>query len=208
MIGDKSIAIRPLGYTDGRIAELPLLYDALSTVMSQYCCDPLMPELVEYWAQCLDLNKRVSSIIDNLIDLDTCIGVALDVWGRRLGIRRTLKVAKGTFLGFASDSAAKSFDHGIWYSGGDITDNAVMSDDVYRTMLKARAKYNLTDASIPAINQLLLDVFGRGYVRDNQDMTMTFVFPAALTGFEGALLFQSGVIPVPACVSFDMIIEG
>ena len=115
-----------------------------------------------------------------------------------------LQVPTGSFLGFESDDQAKPFGYGILYGGARSTDNVALTDAAYRTLLLAKAALNITDASIPAINAILLNLFGDGYVRDNMDMTITYVFSQTLTPVQTAIVFQSGVLPKPCGVSFDV----
>ena len=74
-------------------------------------------------------------------------------------------------------------------------------------MLLAKAWSNICDGSIPAINHLLVMLFGssgRCYVKDNGDMTMTYHFDFTLTALQYAILTSSGVMPKPAGVSFTV----
>ncbi len=65
----------------------------------------------------------------------------------------------------------------------------------------AKAALNITDASAPSINRILLALFGDGYVRDNLDMTMTYVFSEPLSPVQTSIVFNSGVLPRPCGVS-------
>ncbi len=71
-------------------------------------------------------------------------------------------------------------------------------------LLLAKAALNITDASIPAINAILLNLFGNGYVIDGQDMTMVYHFTRALTPVEISIVYNSGVLPKPCGVSFTV----
>lgn len=59
---------------------------------------------------------------------------------------------------------------GVFYAGGSITSNYSMADQLYRTLIYAKAAANITSGSIPAINKILLGIFaGRGncYVQES-----------------------------------------
>ncbi|MET0375801.1 MAG: DUF2612 domain-containing protein, partial [Rhizorhabdus sp.] len=107
-------------------------------------------------------------------------------------------------LGFEQDEDARPFGFGILYRGGRSTNSASLTDEAYRLLLLAKAALNITNASPLAINQSLLALFGDGYVRDNADMTITYVFSRALTPVETAIIYQSGAIAKPAGVSFSV----
>lgn len=181
-----------------------LFFDPAVTVLSQYANSPILTALVSDFAQWLDPASRFDSFFSLLWDIDTAVGFGLDVWGRILGVRRVLQVPTGAYLGFESDAEAKPFGFGILYGGGRSTNNVALTDEAYRLLLLAKAALNITNASIPAINSILLNLFNDGYVRDNMDMTITYVFSETLTPLQTAIVFQSGVLPKPCGVSFTV----
>jgi hypothetical protein len=88
------------------------------------------------------------------------------------------------------------FNQSPFYSGAPLTTNFALSDDAFRVLIFAKALSNITDGSIKAINQLLINLFpGRGnaYVVDNLDMTMVYTFEFSLSTVEAAIMAQSGV---------------
>jgi Protein of unknown function (DUF2612). len=200
-IGEMPIAggnVSPLASADG------YFFNPWVTVLSQYANSPIITALVDLFAQWLDPQERFDRFYSLVWDIDTAQGYGLDVWGRILGVGRVLQVPVGEYLGFEQDAQAKPFGFGIFYSGSRLTNNVALTDDAYRTLLLAKAALNITNASAPAINTILLNLFGQGYVRDNRDMTITYVFSEALTPVETAIVFQSGVLPKPCGVSFDV----
>lgn len=200
-IGEMPIAggnISPLATSDG------YFFNPWVTVLSQYANSPIITALVDLFAQWLDPQSRFDQFYSLIWDIDTAEGYGLDVWGRILGVGRVLQVPVGEYLGFEQDAQAKPFGFGIFYSGTRLTNNVALTDEAYRTLLLAKAALNITNASAPAINTILLNLFGQGYVRDNRDMTITYVFSEALTPVETAIVFQSGVLPKPCGVSFDV----
>lgn len=200
-IGEMPIAggnISPLASADG------YFFNPWVTVLSEYANSPIITALIDLFAQWLDPQSRFDRFYSLIWDIDTAQGYGLDVWGRILGVGRVLQVPVGEYLGFEQDAQAKPFGFGIFYSGSRLTNNVALTDEAYRTLLLAKAALNITNASAPAINTILLNLFGQGYVRDNRDMTITYVFSEALTPVETAIVFQSGVLPKPCGVSFDV----
>lgn len=179
-------------------------FDPSVTVLSEYANSPVMMRLVNYFAEWLDPASRFQQFYEDIWNIETAKGFGLDIWGRILGVNRVLQVPVGEYLGFESDADAQPFGHGIFYSGSRATNNVALTDQAYRTLLLAKAALNITDASIPSINAILLDLFGDGYVRDNLDMTITYVFSVALTPLQTAIVYQSGVLPKPCGVSFTV----
>lgn len=201
------VGAAPIAASDpsGAVVTSPgYFFDPTVTVLSQYANSPVIAKLVDDFAQWLDPASRFDAFYAQIWNIDTAVGYGLDVWGRILGVGRVLHLPAGVFLGFASDPAAVPFDFGIFYGGSRATTNVALTDEAYRTLLLAKAALNITDASIPAINTILLNLFGQGYVRDNLDMTMTFVFSQTLTPVETAIVFQSGVLPKSCGVSFTV----
>lgn len=206
MIADAPLADAPLAASPqtGLLVSSSYFFDPVVTVLSQYANSPIITELVDCFAQWLDPASRFNEFYSLLWNIDTAQGFGLDVWGRILGVNRVLQVPTGAYLGFESDDQAQPFGHGIFYGGARTTDNVALTDAAYRTLLLAKAALNVTNASNPATNAILLNLFGQGYVRDNLDMTITYVFDDPLTPVQTAIVYQSGVLPKPCGVSFTV----
>ena len=108
--------------------------------------------------------------------------------------------ATGTFFGFAEAASAQrvGFGQGTFYGGQSTINNFTLSDAAYRPLVLAKALANICDGSIPAVNQLLINLFpgiGNSYVADGLDMTETYTFSAPLSALQLAIVQNSGVIP-------------
>lgn len=148
------------------------------TVISQYANSQIILQLIDNFSQYVDQSANIQAFFDNMWNIDTAQGYGLDVWGRILGISRTLQVASGFYFGFDEAGAeAQPFGQGQFFSGQPLTNNYNLSDAAYRTLLLAKALANICDGSIPAINQLLLNLFpGRGncYVTEGEGLTTRY----------------------------------
>lgn len=197
------VAVVPLGAVEDVLnADIDrTFFDVNETVLSQYANSPVMLAFINYFSAWLDLGNPFNRFYNLIWNIDTAVGHGLDVWGRILGVGRVLQVPSGEYIGFEQQPEAQTFGHGILFRGINLTDSASLTDDAYRILLMAKAALNITDASIPAINQILLTLFGDGYVRDNLDMTMTYVFSAPLDPVQTSIVFNSGVLPRPCGVS-------
>ena len=81
---------------------------------------------------------------------------------------------------------------GALYSGFGLTSNYALSDLAYRRLIMAKAAQNITSCSIPAINQILLNLFperGNCYVTDGYQGGAYFGFQES----QMALPFNQGV---------------
>lgn len=201
-IGSFVIGVSPIGSISP--------FDVWTTIISQYANSPVLTQLIQDWAEYFDPTADFDAFFDLIWNIDSAQGYGLDVWGRILGISRTLNIpASGQYLGFqeAGDPDYQPFNSAPLFAGQPTTDNFDLSDTAYRRLLFAKALTNITDGAIPSINQLLLSLFpGRGncYVRDNHDMTMTYVFEFVITAVELAIVQTSGALPKPTGVSFDV----
>lgn len=189
------------------------------TVISQYANDPVTDALVAYFGQEINPDFLFSELFYNyvwnaldpenaFIDPSSTVSYGLDVWGRIVGIGRVVAGSAGPYLGFSNpntgEASGTTFGFGVFYNGrATLTTNFTLTNLAYRLLIMAKAAANITSCSIPAINQLLLNLFpsrGNCYVRDNGNMTLTYVFTFPLQPFEKAIVQNSGVLPTPTGV--------
>jgi len=112
---------------------------------------------------------------------DTLPGAAygLDVWGRIVNIPRTLTITGIPTFGFAEAGDRVGFDQGpFWEAGIGVSFNYELTNAVYRQLILAKAAYNITNGSIPAINSILMNVLfvnrGTAYVTDGANALPAF----------------------------------
>jgi hypothetical protein len=203
-IGQFVIGVSPIGAQP--------LFDYRETIVSQYQNSPTLYQLIENFYGYLNPTFNVEQFYNLVWNVDTAQGWGLDVWGRIVGVGRVVKVPTdgNTYLGFfqtPQDPQITGFDQGPFYSAANsASSNYTMTDSQYRAVILAKALANISDGSARGINQILLNLFpGRGncYVRDNLDMSLTYVFEFLPTPVELATIVQSGVLPRPAGVSVD-----
>lgn len=202
-IGSFAIGISPIG-------TIPQ-FDFWTTILSQFANSPVLIQLISNFFQYIDQTQNFDSFFDLMFNIDTAQGYGLDVWGRRVGVVRTLNISNAS-RNFGFDEAtvlsADPFNVSPFYTGAPITTNFELSDSAFRVLIFAKALANISDGSVKAINQLLLNLFpGRGnaYVVDGLDMTMEYAFAFTLTAVEQAILGQSGVLPKPVGVSATVV---
>lgn len=184
------------------------LFDWFSTVISQYANSPILLALIESTNDAIDPTPLFDAFYQLIWNIDTAQGYGLDVWGRIVGVGRVLQVPIGGFLGFEEDSGAETFGSGVFYAGIGLTGNFALSDTVYRRLILAKAMANITDGGTQSFNALLILLFpgyGNARVVDNENMTITLTFDSALSPTDRAIISQSGVLPVPAGVSFTIV---
>lgn len=203
-IGSFVIGVSPIGTITS--------FDAWQTVISQYGNSSIIDQLCTNMAQYVDETENFELFFDTIWNIDTAIGYGLDIWGRILGVSRVLQVSAGKYFGFGEAAAISSasiggFDQQQFFSGASLTNNYALTDDAYRRLLLAKALANICDGSIPAINQILLNLFpnrGNCYVTDG-DGVMTYSFAFFLTPVESAIVVQSGALPRTSGVSLSVV---
>lgn len=185
-------------------------FDWWTTVIAQYANSPIITQLIDNFFQYIDPTQNMDLFFDNIFNIDSAIGYGLDVQGRRVGVQRTIQLPNVgvTYLGFEEATGSwTGFGQSGFYSGGTSTSNFSLSNTDFRTLIFAKALGNISDGSIPSMNQLLLNLFpGRGtcYVADNQNMSLTLVFKFALNPVETAIITQSGVLPIATGVAVSI----
>lgn len=192
------------------IGDIPS-FDVWKTVLSQYANSPILTQLIENIDEYLDQTINFQSFFDLVMNVDTAQGYGLDTWGRIVNVSRTLSVSNpdSSYLGFVEAApTSQPFNQAPFYSGQQINSNFILSDTAYRTLIFAKALANICDGSIPAINQILLNLFpnrGNCYVVDGLDMSMAFKFEFVLSAVELAIISQSGALPTSTGVSLTVI---
>lgn len=202
-IGNFIIGVSPIGDI--------VPFDYWDTIISQYANSPILTQLIANFDDYVDQTMNMQNFFDFIWNVDTAQGFGLDIWGRIVGVTRVLHINQSAlYFGFeeATTLSAFGFNQQPFYAGDPTTNNFSLSDDAFRVLIFAKALANISDGSIKAINQLLLNLFpnrGNCYVTDGLDMTMTYTFDFVLTPVEQAILGQSGVLPKPSGVSATVV---
>ncbi len=122
--------------------------------------------LIDEW---ISPDANLENFYNYVFNVETAIGAGLDVWGRIVNIGRIVDIPAGPYFGFGEAGDRVGFGQGPFYDGEPTTSSYSLTDAVYRQLIFAKAAYNITDGSIPAINAILMNLFpGRGnaYVFD------------------------------------------
>jgi hypothetical protein len=185
-------------------------FEYRKTIISEYANSVVLTQLIDNFNDCVDQTQNLDAFYDLIWNVDSAQGYGLDVWGRIVGVSRTLHVVGDQeYFGFSEAGiGANPLDQEPFYSGATLTRNFQLSDDAFRVLIFAKALANISDGSIPSINQILLNLFpGRGncYVTDGLDMSMTYTFNFLLTPVELAIVEQSGVLTKPTGVFAEVI---
>ena len=200
-IGSFVIGVSPIGTIPS--------FDVWTTVISQYANSAVISQLCQNLAQYADPTQNFDAFFDTIWNVDTAVGNGLDIWGRIVGVSRVLQLpSDATYLGFQESGSWQPFGQAPFYSGAGVTNNFSLQDGPYRILILAKAMFNISNGSIPAINQLLLNLFpglGNSYVTDGLDLTMTYTFDFPLSPVQLAIVANSGVLPRPSGVHTSIV---
>lgn len=184
------------------------------TILSQFANSPTILDLIGSFSAAVNPSANIDAFFNSVWNVLTATGYGLDVWGRIVGVDRVLQVSTGQWLGFeeAGDPTVETpFGQAPFFSGGSATSNFALTDDAFRQLILAKAYANISNGSIPSINQILMTLFGASgvcFCTDGQNMTMTYTFEFTLTPVQAAIVSQSGVLPRPAGVEVTIVQVG
>lgn len=122
--------------------------------------------------------------VKNVLDINSANDYGLAIWGILLGVPRTFNV------------------NGV---------NTSLTTNQYKSVLLARLKLLHMRCTVPEINKLLKFLFGKygkAYVIDNQNMTLTYRFNFNLSDLQLAVLQNVTLLPRPAGVKIQVVTLG
>lgn len=186
--------------------------DYLALVTTQHSDRPkFMASLRAALEQMLAANNLVVAI-EGAFDIDTAIGVQLDILGEWIGRTRYLAVPLvGAYFSW-DDTALDGWDSGFWKGAFDPDSGlVVLPDEPYRTLLKAKIAANHWDGSIPGAYEVWRGAFGDSpaiLIQDNQDMTMIIGIVGPPLDAVTKALITGGYIPLkPEGVGVNYIVS-
>jgi len=143
---------------------------------------PLFIQHIDLSTQPLtDASLTLESLL-TAFDIDSAVGVQLDVLGEWIGRTRIVsQPISGVYFSFDTDGLG--WDQGVWQGPYDPDSGFTsLSDDTYRVVLKAKIAINNWDGqndSLPQILETALEGSGlKMQIVDNQNMTIwVWVFP-------------------------------
>jgi hypothetical protein len=152
----------------------------LLKVTSQY---QNSPKFLEWLSIPLLICQHVHECSENMpaeFDLDSAVGVQLDIIGQYLGQSRTLP--------FDPTDGTSSY----------------LEDDIYRNILKLKTMTNYWDGSLHSIYIGWNEVFSESFISivDNMDMTATITLSGMMTQLIKDMIYNDLVLPRPEGVQY------
>lgn len=181
-------------------------FELNETILSQYANSPIILKLIESFNQNIGPENNIIDFYNFVFNVETAQGFGLDIWGRIVGVNRFLEVVpSGEFFGFYNPSFSQAeqvytpFNVKPFFNGFDVTPIVPINDTDYRKMIYAKAYANINPCTVPTFNAMLDIILGpgRGYTIDNLNMTMAFAFNDQISDVEYAIIYNSGIMPIP-----------
>lgn len=147
----------------------------LQTVISQFGNSPTILAMIDTFNQAVDPSADIDNFVTWVWQVSTAQGFGLDIWGRIVGVSRTIPGTPAT----------------------------VLADSDYRQLILLKALSNISIATSPSINGVLIDWIGStgvAYVCDLGNMEILYQFQFALTQTQLDILTLTGIFLRPAGV--------
>ncbi len=154
--------------------------DVMPTIISQYANSPTMLALIESFNAAIDPSNDINNFYRLVWDIATAQGFGLDIWGRIVGVTRTIPTVPATIL----------------------------TDAQFQELILLKALANISISTSSSINTLLTNWMsgrGRTYVNDLGNMEIRYMFEFPLQPFEIDIITQSGIFLRPAGVGGWMV---
>ncbi|MBS3894717.1 DUF2612 domain-containing protein [Serratia marcescens] len=187
------------------------------TTQVQYSASPGINGIIASFEAAESLDGFTDEFLTHVWDIDTCGTFGLDIWGKIVGVSRTIRVDfEPDYFGFrearnpTTPNYSMPFNQAPFYRGEALSGVVRLENEPYRRLIKAKAFANITDATIPAINRFLTMLFrdqGKVYCTSGRDMTMSIVFEFVPSLSDVAIVQNPDVMPAPSGVSVSLIID-
>jgi hypothetical protein len=144
------------------------------TVLSQFASSPKLVGLLDAIQQWLGPESNFEAFYTNVMNLLTAGAYGLAVWARIVVAPTVVTLSAFSFFGFGEPGDRVGFGQGPFGDGYKTSSpNYPLTGDVLLRFIMAKAAFNITDGSIPAINALLMNLFpnrGNAYVTDGANV--------------------------------------
>lgn len=175
------------------------------TIASQYANSPRLMKILLDICDSISVNEQIKEFYDLVMNVHTARRHGLDVWGRIVGMPRSIGIEDGATEFFGFSDGFYPFNQRPFASSG--TDAFELSDEAYRQLILVKAAANIIDCTAPNINKLMKSIFEgkKCYFIFIRHMKARFVFEFSLTPFERFLVHDTNLLPRPAGVEIETV---
>jgi len=180
-------------------------------VYAQYRTKPKAVQWYEITKNMAGLLVDTAWSIRTSYDIDNVGGERLDVIGRIVVASRNFTALPELFPGIFDLTDGSEFgDEDAMFSELTVASDAVMSDDLYRLVIKSKIAKNNGDATIESILDaaaLLLPKADNLRLIDNDDGEFGIEYSGAMTNLEKWALTNGDLLPRPQGITFTGFVE-
>ena len=194
----------------------PTGFNWTQTLLSQYVDSPTIISLLNSYNSAIDPSGDILNFYNNIWNVATAVGNGLNIWGQIVGVSRYLNTnTSGTYFGFeealSGSTGSQPFNQAPFYVGQTSTSTYTLSDEQYRRLILVKAAFNISNNTVPSINELLRvefgtptpggnEPYGQAWIIDNLNMSLTYNLDFIPNAAQIAIITNSGVFPRPAGV--------
>ena len=162
-------------------------------ILTQYSASPTITKLLSDFRDEIDTQADMTTFEQNMFDIETASGIGLDIWGKIIGISRTIQLSDST---------------------------VTLDDEHYRKLLMYKALANITDSSLATLNKLLPLLFEdvsfsvRNVIIEAQNgdeyynsypMHVRYIIDGELSELDTALFSAGGTLSLAAGVGWSLL---
>lgn len=188
------------------IQQFDFSVDLLRAVLWQYQDATGLQSVLQAKSAWYDENQRGfwTNWTRDVFDLTTANDFGCAVWGVILGLPLSIgRPGTGDRPNWGFGPNNLNFGNGPF--GRNSAGVLSLPVEQKRILLRLRYFQLVSDGSVPHTNFALQTVFGQGYVVDNLDMTITYVFQAALDSRLLQAISAYDLLPRPAGVEYNIV---
>lgn len=177
------------------------------TVQSQYAASPVILALVKNFRFAVSPSRDMSLFYQMIFNVDTAEGLGLDIWGRIVGVTRSVRVSAEEYLGFYG-SLLEPFNQAQFRLNAAASDQYRLTDPAYRRLIMWKALANISTADAATLNKLLALLFQNSkpvYVLETGSMTIRLVIEFELEPYQRGILRNDGLFAKGAGVGFEWL---
>lgn len=170
------------------------------------------PKFVEWMEIARKLGRPLDRVFEKIslsYDIDSASGELLNIIGRIVGIDRNFinKIELDQVQFGEEDSEFGASD--CFFSSDSVANDSLMSDGLFRLIIKAKILKNNRDATIEDIIEQMVLLVGVDFLKINnpENMTFSIEFAGNITPLQRYALFNENIIQIPQGVLFNGFTE-
>lgn len=176
------------------------------TIASQYANSPAILAIINGLNDIIDPSQTIDDFYNKVWNITTAQGFGLDIWGRIVGISRTVKMTDPNqkYLGFQTTPQTQDFspfDEAPMNAAGASFDSYQLPDDTFRQLIIFKAAANIIYATAPNINKFLKMIFNdKAFYLVRGSMVGQYTFAFELTPIQDLIVHSLNLLPEPSGV--------